>query len=393
MGASRQGGTRTPPIYLDHHSTTPMDRRVFDAMAPYMLEWFGNPSSTDHVYGADASAAVEKARASVARLVGARPDEIVFTSGATESDNLALTGVMSRYSDRGDRLVTTSTEHGAVLDVAAHMDAAGKGVTYLPVTRDGLVDMQAAADAISEETVLVSAMAANNEVGAVTDVAKMAEIAHGKGALFHTDAAQAAGHVPIDVERMGIDLMSFSAHKMYGPKGIGALYVRGGGPVVRLDPMIRGGGHERNRRSGTLNVPGIVGFGRAAEIAMAEMGAEDERLGRLAGRMIGRFRDAGCELNGPEKGRLSRNINMYVPGVESKAIINKVSDRLAISAGSACTTEAVEPSHVLLAMGLGEERAHQSIRIGLGRSNTEAHAEEAVSAILDAAAELRSITG
>ncbi len=371
-------------IYLDHHSTTPLDPAVLEEMLPYMTERFGNPSSLDHAYGHDASVAVEEARERVAGLVGARHDEIVFTSGATESDNLALVGVARRHAGRGNHIVTCATEHKAVLDTAAYLENMGWRVTYLPVDRHGMVDMESLEDSVTSDTVLVSVMAANNEVGTIPDIGMIGEAAHRYGALFHTDAAQAAGHIPVDVEAMHIDLMSVSAHKMYGPKGAGALYVRSMRPAVRLDPILHGGGQEGNLRSGTLNVPAIVGLGKAAQIAGKVMAGEVRRHRRWAGRMMDRFAEAGGVLNGHPESRLAHNLNVRFPGVDGKAIINTVSDQLAISAGSACTTETVEPSHVLLAMGLDEERAHESVRLGLGRSTTQDETERAADIILDA---------
>ncbi|MDA8004514.1 MAG: cysteine desulfurase [Alphaproteobacteria bacterium] len=355
---------------------------MFDAMKPYMLEKFGNPSSLDHAYGTEASSAVEEARGKVAKCIGASASDIIFTSGATESDNLALMGVMERYADRGDHLVTCTTEHKAVLDVARHLEASGKGVTYLPVNEVGEINLEDLKEAITDKTVMVSIMLANNEVGTIADVKKIGEIVHDKGAIFHTDAAQAVGHMHVDVDDMNIDLMSFSAHKMYGPKGIGALYVRGIKPRIKLNPIIRGGGHEHNNRSGTLNVPGIVGFGKAIEISQNEMEDEIEKYRKWSKIIINAFLDAGGILNSPHTRRLFRNINMYFPGIENKAIINSISKQIAISGGSACTTETVEPSHVLLAMGFNEDRAHQSIRIGLGRHNTYDEIEFAVNEII-----------
>ena len=359
------------PVYLDHHSTTPLDRRVLDEMMPYMTEKFGNPSSLDHGYGSEASSAVEASREKIARSIGARRDEIVFTSGATESDNLALLGTMSKYADRGDHLVTCTTEHKAVLDVARHLESAGKQVTYVPVNEEGTIDMDELQNAITDRTVMISIMTANNEIGTIHNVAEIGKIAHERNVLFHTDAAQAVGHIPIDVSAMNIDLMSFSAHKMYGPKGVGALYVRGLRPRVRPDPIIHGGGHEGNMRSGTLNVPGIVGFGKAAEIAQKEMDTENERFNRWSKMILDSFLDKGALINGSRENRLAHNVSVCFPGIEGKAIINSVSKQVAISAGSACTTQTVEPSHVILALGFGEERAHSTIRAGLGRFNTE----------------------
>ena len=359
------------PVYLDHNATTPLDPRVLDAMMPYFREEFGNASSLDHEYGHNASTAVETAREKIARVVGARHDDIVFTSGATESDNIALLGTMERYKDRGDHLITCVTEHEAVLATAKHLESVGKRVTYLSVDEKGMVNPDDVRGAITNRTVMVSIMAANNEIGTIPDIEAIGRIARDSGALFHTDAAQAVGHIPIDVERMNIDLMSFSAHKMYGPKGVGALYVRGIKPRVRPKPVIHGGGQERNIRSGTLNVPGIVGFGEAAMIASKEMTAENAIIKEQAVAMRDLFHDArvGALLNGNENSRLAGNLNLYFPGTEGKAIINSVSKSIAISAGSACTTQSVEPSHVIMALGYGEERAHSSIRIGIGRFN------------------------
>ena len=374
----------TLPVYMDCHATTPVDRRVLDEMLPYMTERFGNPSSTDHGFGYEASVAVEEARRKVAGLVGAHRDEIVFTSGATEADNTALRGVMERYAEKGDHLVTCATEHKAVLDTARYMERAGKRVTYLPVDEYGTVDSGALEGAITPETVLVSVMAANNEIGTIPDMRKIGEIVRRRGAVFHTDAAQAAGHIPIDVDAMGIDVMSMSSHKMYGPKGIGALYIRGMRPAVRLEPMMTGGGQERNIRSGTLNVPGIVGFGKAAELAQTHMESEGRRHRGWTGHMLDMFAEAGAALNGHPTSRLPHNLNVRFPGIEGKAVINSVSDMVAISAGSACTTQSVEPSHVLLALGLSEDQAHQSIRFGLGRFTTREETEFAVRVVLDA---------
>ena len=371
-------------IYLDHHSTTPLDPAVLEEMMPYMTESFGNPSSLDHRYGHDASMAVEEARERVASLVGARHDEIIFTSGATESDNLALVGAARRYADRGRHIITCATEHKAVLDTAAYLEGTGMRVTYLPVDRFGMVDMDELENSITPDTILVSVMAANNEVGTIPRMEEIGRTAHRHGILFHTDAAQAAGHIPLDVERMQIDLMSISAHKMHGPKGVGALYVRSMKPAVRLQPMMHGGGQENNQRSGTLNVPAIAGFGRAAEIAVRVMAKESRRHRMWTGEMLDMFGGAGGMLNGHPESRLAHNLNVRFPGIDGKAIINTVSDRLAISAGSACTARTVEPSHVLLAMGLDEEQAHQSIRLGLGRFTTHEDMLQAADIILDA---------
>lgn len=358
------------PIYMDSHSTTPVDPRVLEEMLPYFGARFGNASSLDHSYGHEASGAVEEARGRVAGLVGARPEEIVFTGGATESDNVALVGCMDGYANRGDHIITCATEHKAVLETVRWLEGTGKRVTCLPVDRNGEVDLGGLEEAITDRTVMVSIMAANNEIGTIADLGAIGEIAHRHGVLFHTDAAQAVGHIPIDVNRMGIDLMSMSAHKMYGPKGVGALYVRGVGPRVRVSPMVHGGGQERNMRSGSLNVPGIVGFGAAAKIARSEMAGEAGRLGGYRRQMLEGLADgAGAVLNADPRSVLPHNLNVRFEGVEAKAIINSISDTVAISASSACTAQSVEASHVLLAIGLSEEQAHSSIRIGLGRFN------------------------
>ena len=379
------------PVYLDHHSTTPLDPRVLDAMMPYLTERFGNASSMDHSYGYDASVVVEAAREKIAKAIGARRDEIVFTSGATESDNLALLGVMSRNAERGDHLITCATEHKAVLEAAGYLESIGKRVTYLPVNEYGEIDIEELEGAIIDRTVMVSIMAANNEVGTIQDLREIGRIAHEHGVLFHTDAAQAAGHIPVNVDEMNIDLMSLSAHKMYGPKGVGALYVRRMNPRVKINPTVHGGGQERNVRSGTLNVPGIVGFGKAIEIAVKEMAAESERFRDWSRKMLEEFEGVGRKLNGHPRKRLSANLNVTFPGVEGKAIINSISKKVAISAGSACTTEAVEPSHVLLALRLGEEEVHSSIRIGMGRFNTVDEMDLATAAIVDACRHLLKI--
>lgn len=381
------------PVYLDHHATTPLDGRVLDAMMPWLTEKFGNASSMDHLYGSEAAAAVEKARVRVAGLIGAAPGEMIFTSGATESNAIALLGVMDVHAGRGDHLVTCATEHKAVLEMSRRLVAAGKRVTYVPVDGCGEVDAADIEAAISEETVMISVMAANNEVGTIPDITRIGRLARKRGVLFHTDAAQAAGHVRLDVREMNIDLMSLSAHKMYGPKGVGALYVRGTRPRVVVEPLWNGGGQEWGLRSGTHNVPGVVGFGRAAEIAGSQMEEERRRFGAWSSRMIEELGEAGAVLNGHPSRRLAHNANLWFPGVDGKAIINSVSDRLAISAGSACTTRVVEPSHVLMAMGLGEERAHQSVRIGLGRSNTDEEVEFAIGEIAGRVRELSVITG
>ena len=380
------------PIYLDHHATTPLDKRVLDEMIPYFTEKFGNASSLDHTFGYDASIAVEEAREIIANAIGARHDEIVFTSGATESDNIALLGTMSKYADRGKHLITCVTEHKAILDTAKHLESLGKKVTYLKVNEYGEINLQELENTITSETVMISIMFANNEIGTIADIKSIGEIAHKHEVIFHTDAAQAVGHIPVDVGMMNIDLMSFSAHKMYGPKGIGALYVRGVKPRVKPDGLFHGGGQERNIRSGTLNVPGIVGFGKAMEIAVSEMDSENKKFKEWTDLMLSEFEKIGGKLNGHSTKRLSHNLNVYFPGIESKSIINSISKEIAISAGSACTTHVVEPSHVLLALGLDEDTTHYAIRIGLGRFNETNEIKFTVDKIYDVVKSLKKIS-
>ena len=375
-------------IYLDHNATTPLDPRALEYMMPYLTGKFGNASSSDHRYGLEAAAAVEEARGRVASLIGARPSEIVFTSGATESDNLAVAGGAS-----GRGLVTCSTEHEAVLEAAAALERSGGQVRRLGVGRDGIVEPSAVGEAITDETAMVSVMAANNEIGTMPDLEAIGKITREKGVMFHTDAAQAAGHAELDVERMNIDLMSLSSHKMYGPKGVGALYVRGLRPRVRLEPQMLGGGQERGMRSGTSNVPAIAGFGRAAQIASDEMEQENAHLLEYRRAMMESLAEAGGVLNGHPDRRLAGNLSVQFPGVESKAVISAVSDRVAISAGSACAADSVEPSHVLLAIGLGEAGAHSSIRIGIGRFNTADDIDVASEAIVSAVRDVRRVAG
>jgi len=379
------------PIYLDSHATTPVDPRVFEEMKPYFTEKFGNASSLDHPFGYDASIAVQESREIIAKAIGANTDEIIFTSGATESDNLALLGVMERNKDKGNHLITCVTEHKAILDTARHLESLGNKVTYLPVDKFGSIDLEKLKESITDETVLISIMFANNEIGTIADVAEIGKIAHENNIVFHTDAAQAVGHIPIDVKKMNIDLMSFSSHKIYGPKGIGALYVRSLMPRVKIDSIVYGGGQERNLRSGTLNVPGIVGFAKAIEIALEEMGQENIKFKKWTDLMLERLSEAGAKLNGHPTNRLVHNLNIRFDGIESKAIINSVSKKIAISAGSACTTQLVEPSHVLLALGLKEEETHSAIRIGCGRFNTDEEIKIAIDEIVYALESLAKI--
>ena len=379
------------PIYLDSHATTPVDSRVFDEMKPYFTEYFGNASSLDHSFGYDASIAVQQARESIAKSIGAKIDEIIFTSGATESDNLALTGVMERNKSKGNHLITCVTEHHAILDTAKHLEDNGCKVTYLSVDEYGSVDLDELKNSITDETVLISIMFANNEIGTIQNIEEIGKIAHEYDVLFHTDAAQALGHIPIDVKKMNIDLMSMSSHKIYGPKGIGALYIRSIMPRVKINSIVYGGGQERNIRSGTLNVPGIVGFAKAVEIAIDEMDSENKKYKKWTDTMLEKFSAVGGKLNGHLTNRLVHNLNIRFDGVQSKSIINTVSKKIAISAGSACTTDLVEPSHVLLALGLTEKQAHNAIRIGCNRFNTDDEINFAIDEILNALESLAKI--
>lgn len=380
-------------IYLDHNATTPVDPRVLEAMLPYFTEVFGNAASIDHEYGHQAKKAVDRSRAQIAAVINARPDEIIFTSGATESDNIALFGVAEKYAGKGDHIITCVTEHKAVLDCCKRLEEMDKQVTYLPVDQYGLVDPEDVRRAITPQTILISIMAANNEIGTLAPLQEIGAIAREHGILFHTDAAQAVGHVPIDVQAMNIDIMSISAHKVYGPKGIGVLYRRRSNPRVMLAPLIYGGGHERGIRSGTLNVPAIVGFGEALRIAQQEMDLNAVRFRTWTHYMHQRLAQEieGVQLNGHPTKRLPHNLSLSLPGVESKALIVRLKG-VAVSAGSACTTARVEPSHVIRALDLGEQRAHTAIRIGVGRFNDDAKIEMAIERILDAVQQVQYLT-
>ena len=369
------------PIYLDSHATTPVDPRVFEAMRPYFTENFGNASSLDHSFGYDASVAVQQSRESISKSIGANIDEIIFTSGATESDNLALIGVMDKNKTKGNHLITCKIEHKAILDTAQHLEQLGNKVTYLSVDKNGLIDLDELKSVITDETILISIMFANNEIGTIQNIAEIGKIAHENNVYFHTDAAQAVGHISIDVKEMNIDLMSFSSHKIYGPKGIGALYISSLLPRVKINSIMFGGGQERNIRSGTLNVTGIVGFAKAIEIAYSEMEQENIKFKKWTSKMFEELSKVGAKLNGHPTQKLSHNLNIRFDGIEGKAIINSISKKLAISAGSACTTQLVEPSHVLLGLGLTEDQTHSSIRIGCGRFNTAEEIQTAIDEI------------
>jgi len=383
------------PVYLDAHATTPCDPRVVEAMRPYFNEEFGNAASRNHPYGWAAETAVERARAQAAAVVSASPKEIVWTSGATESDCLAILGAAEGNRDRGDHVVTCVTEHPAVLDSAKELRRRGFRVTLLPVDDTGLVDLDALRDALDDRTILVSIMTANNEVGTIQPIREISEIVRGDSpALFHTDAVQAIGKIPIDVDAAGIDLLSMSGHKIHGPKGVGVLYVRRRRPTVRLHPLLHGGGHERGLRPGTLNVPGIVGMGEALEIADREMDDNAERMERLRDDLWRRLRVLdGVHLNGHPEQRLPNNLNVSFEEVEAEALLKEMPD-VAVSTGAACASASLEPSHVLSALGLPPDRAQSSIRYGLSRFTTEKEielaAEQAVTAVRKLRAMVRS---
>ena len=360
------------PIYMDYHATTPVDPRVLDAMLPYFNEKFGNAASRSHIYGWTAEEAVSTSREKIAALIGAaNPKEIVFTSGATEADNMALKGVAEFYKDKGNHIITTVIEHKAILDTCKRLEKEGFLVTYLPVDTKGMVSAESVANAITDKTILVSVMLANNEVGTVQPIAEIGKITRARGVLFHSDAVQGIGRVPFNVETMNVDLASITAHKMYGPKGIGALYVRRSRPRVRITAQMDGGGHEFGMRSGTLNVPGIVGFGRAAELMLAEGKDDAQRLIGLRDHLYKRLTTEleSVNLNGSWEHRLPGNLNVSFSFVEGEAMLMAIKD-VCVSSGSACTSASLEPSYVLHAMGIGDDLAHSSIRFGLGRFNT-----------------------
>ncbi|MCH7768925.1 MAG: IscS subfamily cysteine desulfurase [Nitrospinae bacterium] len=381
------------PIYMDNHATTPVDRRVLEAMLPYFCEDYGNAASRNHSFGWRAEEAVGRAREQVARLIGAKPREIIFTSGATESDNLALKGVAEMYQEKGDHIITQVTEHKAVLDTAKRLERQGFEVTYLPVDREGLVDPDDVRRAFRETTILISIMAANNEIGTLQPVEEIGRIAKERGVLFHSDAAQALGKIPVDVRAWGTDLVSLSAHKMYGPKGVGALYVRRLDPRVRLSPMMDGGGHERGMRSGTLDVPGIVGFGAACELAYREMEAEAERIRALRDRLQSGILSHLEEvyLNGHPDRRLPGTCNLSFAYVEGESLVTGLND-IALSSGSACTSVGHESSHVLKALGLNTEMINSSLRFCLGRFNTEEEVEYVIQKVREVVERLRELS-
>ncbi len=381
------------PIYMDNHATTPADPRVLEAMLPYFSDKFGNAASRNHSFGWSAEEAVENARAQIARLVNATPKEIIFTSGATESNNLAIKGVAEMYREKGNHIITEVTEHKAVLDTCKRLEKYGFEVTYLPVEKDGRINLDDLRRAITPKTILISIMYANNEIGVVQPIAEIGKIAKEKGVFFHVDGVQAAGKIPVDVQKDNIDLLSMSGHKIYGPKGVGALYVRRRNPRVQLSAIIDGGGHERGMRSGTLNVTGIVGFGKACELCMNEMVEEGERLRRLRDRLKdGVFKQLDeVYVNGSLVHRLPHNLNVSFAFVEGESLLMGIND-VAVSSGSACTSATLEPSYVLKALGVGEDLAHTSIRFGLGRFNTEEEVDYVTSRVVETVNRLRELS-
>jgi cysteine desulfurase len=383
------------PIYMDNQATTPMDPRVLEAMLPYFTDKFGNAASRNHPFGWAAEEAVDTAREQIAKLIGAKGKEIIFTSGATESDNLAIKGVVEFYKDKGTHVITCVTEHKAVLDTCKALERSGKAqVTYLGVDQYGMVDPEAVRQAISDKTILISLMYANNEIGTLHPIREIGKLAKEKGILFHCDATQGVGKVPLNVDSDGIDLLSMTAHKIYGPKGCGALYVRAKGPRVRLTPLIDGGGHERGMRSGTLNVPGIVGFGKACELCGQELESEAARLIALRTRLYEGLSSKLEEvyLNGHPTQRLPGNLNVSFSYVEGESFLMGVNHDIALSSGSACTSATLEPSYVLKALGVGEELAHTSIRFGLGRFNTAEEVDYVIGRVVEVVERLRELS-
>lgn len=383
----------TLPIYLDHNATTPCDPRVVDAMVPYFTNSFGNAASRNHPFGWQAEEAVDYAREQVAKLVGADPKEIIFTSGATEADNLAIKGVFEMYASKGNHIITCNIEHKAVLDTCKHIEKEGGEVTYLKVKDDGLIDLQELEAAIKPTTILIALMYANNEIGTIMPMKEISAIAKKHGVLVFSDATQAVGKIPVDVNRDGIDLMAFTAHKMYGPKGVGALYVRRKNPRVKVTAQMDGGGHERGMRSGTLNVPGIVGFGKACEISMNEMEAEGKRLSVLRDKLENALlKIEEAYVNGNKEHRLPHVSNISFKYVEGEGMLMGFNKDIAVSSGSACTSASLEPSYVLKALGLGDDLAHSSIRFGLGRFTTEEQIDYTIDAVTKTVNKLRDMS-
>lgn len=381
------------PVYLDNNATTPMDPRVLEAMLPYFTEHFGNAASRNHPFGWEAEEAVDYAREQVAKLIGADPKEIIFTSGATEGDNLAIKGVFEMYASKGNHIITCTTEHKAVLDTCKHLEKQGAEVTYLPVQPDGLIDLKQLEAAIKPNTILIAIMYANNEIGVVQPVKAISTLAKKHGILFFTDATQAVGKIPVDVLKDGIDLMTFTGHKMYGPKGIGALYVRRKNPRVKVTAQMDGGGHERGMRSGTLNVPGIVGFGKACELCRLEMEQDNKRIVVLRDKLeIALLQIEESYLNGNKEHRLPHVTNISFKYVEGEGLLMGFNKNIALSSGSACTSASLEPSYVLKALGLGDDLAHSSLRFGLSRFTTEEQIDYTIEQITNTVNRLREMS-
>jgi cysteine desulfurase len=383
------------PIFMDSHSTTPVDPRVMEVMIPYFTERFGHPGSRNHPFGWEAEAAVDKAREALAKLLGARdPKEVVFTSGGTEAINLALKGVAEMYREKGNHIVTTAIEQRAGLDVCKRLERQGWQVTYVPVGQDGLVDVEEIRKALTDKTILLSVMFANNEIGTIQPIPEIGKLAKEKGIIFHSDATQAVGKVPVDVEAMGIDLLSCTAHMLYGPKGVGALYVRRKNPRVRIAPMMDGGGHERGMRSGTVPVPLAVGFGEAARICKEVLSEEGVRLKALRDKLQDKILSSTDEvyLNGHPEKRLPHNLNISVAYVEGESVLMGLNKEVAISSGSACTSATLEPSYVIAALGVGSELAHSSIRFGLHRFTTEEEVDYVGNRIIEVITRLREMS-
>jgi cysteine desulfurase len=381
------------PIYMDNHATTPLDPRVLEAMMPYLTGIFGNAASRNHSFGWEAEQGVEKAREQIAKLIGATAKEIIFTSGATESTNLAIKGVAEMYREKGNHIITQMTEHKATLDTCKRLEKSGFRVTYLPVMADGLIDLEDLKRAMDDQTILVSIMYANNEIGVIQPIQEIGKLCHEKGVLFHSDAVQAIGKIPVNVLTDNIDLMSLTSHKMYGPKGVGALYVRRRNPRVQLSEQINGGGHERGMRSGTLNVPGIVGMGMAAELCMNEMATEAARQKELRDYLRAKLEKAldYTQVNGNMDHHLPGNLNMSFVYVEGESLLMGIND-IAVSSGSACTSATLEPSYVLKALGLGDDVAHSSIRFGLGRFNNKAEVDYVSDKVISVVQHLRELS-
>ena len=381
------------PIYLDNNATTPMDPRVLETMTPYFLQHFGNAASRNHPFGWEAEEAVDYAREQVAELIGADPKEIIFTSGATEADNLGIKGVYEMYASKGNHIITATTEHKAVLDTCKHIEKSGGEVTYLEVQPDGLIDLKELEAAIKPTTILIAIMYANNEIGTVMPIKEISEIARKHGVLVFTDGTQAVGKIPVDVNKDGIDLMAFTAHKMYGPKGVGALYVRRKNPRVKVTAQMDGGGHERGMRSGTLNVPGIVGFGKACELCMLDMEADTKRISKLRDKLeIALLLLEETYVNGSREHRLPHVANISFKHVEGEGLLMGFNKNIALSSGSACTSASLEPSYVLKALGLGDDLAHSSLRFGLSRFTTEEEIDYTVKAISETVIKLREMS-